>query len=202
MNDEERGRLAFGRAIQIMTIVLLCVACVLTVHLTILTNRITRAVDANAENVTKTMATAARISEKGDKLELRVTKWRRTVRADEVASALDEVTKIGDGLGGEGAGPDAKAKAEIAHLLARIRGSGLRFEYDGKRHSSARFYLQMLAKQKAYEKTLASAEDFIANVATRTMTGKSYRVVAADGSKRELADWLAERLREHRAGRE
>lgn len=200
MADERTARVALDRAIQVMTIVLLCVACVLMVRLTILTNRITRTLDTNAENIVKVTATAARISEKVDRIELRLSRWRKAIKIDEVASTLDEVAKIAWGLGGEGAG--ANAKAEIAHLLSRIRGSRLGFEYDGKRHSATRFYFQMLAKHKAYERTLASAEDFIADVATKTMTGKTYHVVAADGSRRELAEWLAERLREHRAGRE
>ena len=202
MPSEDKTTVALSRTIQIMTVVLLCVACILMVHLTILANRITRTLEANAENVAKITATAARVSEKIDKIEMRAERWLRVTRADEVISTLDAVARIGEGFIRGSTGPDPNVKSEIAHLLSRIRGSPLAFEYGGNRYSAARFYYQILAKHKAHERTLASAEDFIANVATSTITGKTYHVVAADGSKRELAEWLAERLREHRAGRE
>ena len=150
--------------------------------------------------------TATRILDQVDRVVDRVESLERrldaVVSVDEVESILEEVAKLRSGAGAESLALKPEAEAEVKYLLRCVRRSGLTFEYSGKAHSATRFYLQLLAKHKAYEKTLTSAEDFIEKVATKTIAGNTYHVRIEDGGRQGLAAWLLEALRERRAGGE
>ncbi len=201
MDGGEKSGFPSDRAVRILLIALLSIACVFMVYLTVLVRRVLVTLETNGERIEKVFVLAAGTAEKVERGEARVTKWLEGIGAARAADVLDEVADVAKGLGRESAGPDANAQAEIAHLLSRIRSSGLTFEGGGKPYSATRLYLQLYGKYKLYEKSLGSAEDFIGRVAAKGVTGRKYSVVEKDGAKRELGEWPREALAEHRAGR-
>jgi hypothetical protein len=95
---------------------------------------------------------------------------------------------------------EPRAEAEIKWLLSQIGSSKARFAYDNKKKSALMFYAHVYAKYKIYKKTLASAEDFIAKVGTKTITGKPYYITVPGGQQVELGQWLRAKLTARRAG--
>jgi hypothetical protein len=97
------------------------------------------------------------------------------------------------------ADPDAKAKAEIDHLLKFITDSKATFIRNGDPHKAAEAVEHIKAKRDHYIKKISSAEDFVKLAATKSaLSGKNYQVKLADGTTRENAAWLLEELKRHR----
>jgi hypothetical protein len=195
------------QAIQWLTLVLLIVACVLLVYTTATVRRLNILLDAISNDLAESLATTARLSRQVDDISVRVEsfggKLKDAVKLDEVESVLAQVASIGSGrgeAGGKVVTLDARAAAEIGHLVSRVAQCDGRFEADGKSYSRRRFHLQLLAKRKAYEGSIASAEDFIERVAARTVTGKDYFVVLEDGTRKSVREWLGGELTEYREG--
>lgn len=193
------------QVIQWLTLVLLIVACVLLVYMTTTVGRLNHLLDRISDDLAQSLATTARLSRQVDDVSARVEsfggKLKDAAKLDEVESALAEVASIRSSqreVGGKGVTLDADAMAEIRHLVACVARCDGRFEADGKSYSPRRLHMQLLAKRKVYEGSLASTEDFIERVAARTMTGKDYFVVLKDGTRKSVREWLGEALREYR----
>lgn len=178
----------------LLACVLLALLCVSVLRLTMLVDRADRTLQAISEDVKQTAGTTARIARHVDRLEESV---RQALPIDEAASLLDAAAAIREPAEG---GLTAAAEEEIRHLLSCLRRPELRFEYSGKEYSAGRFHLQLYAKYQAYRHTLASAEDFIAKIATETISGHPYHVLEG-GRKRPLDAWLRAQLDRHRAGK-
>ena len=93
------------------------------------------------------------------------------------------------------------AEGEIRYLLSEIRASKAKFEYAGRPQSAMSLYARLYAKQRTLGKTLASAEDFVDKVASKSITGKAYHVTEPGGAKQELGDWLRAKLAAKRGAR-
>ena len=190
---ERRLRLA----VQCALVALLLIACVFMVYLTLLVRRLTVTMEVMSEDLAQVMATTARVSRNVDRVEERLRVWYEDL---DIAGTAAEAVDVALSLGGETVKVEPRAEDEITWLLRQIGSSKAKFAYDDKEKSALSFYARLYAKYKVYKKTLASAEDFIDKVATKTITGKPYYITEPGGEKVELGDWLRARLAERRAG--
>jgi hypothetical protein len=192
MQESLRTDSLLVRVLLVLMCVLLALLCAAVWRLTALVDRADRTLAAISEDVKQTASTTARISRHVDRLE---ESARQALPISEAESLLDAAAAV---RGPAEGGLAPAAEEEIRHLLSCLRRPELRFEYSGGQHSAGRFYLQLCAKCQTYRRTLASAEDFIARVATQTITGHPYYVVQ-DGEKRPLDAWLRAELEKHRS---
>lgn len=94
--------------------------------------------------------------------------------------------------------------AEIDALIARVgQAQGVVFVRNGSAHSAAEAAAHLQRKRIAAGGRFASAEQFIDLVGSRSsVTGRPYRVRAADGHEVDSALWLRRLLRDVRAARD
>ncbi len=193
--DESSSRSAENRGlkttIQYAIIGLLLIACVFMVYLTLLARRLTVTMEAMSENVTTVMATTARVAKHVDNVEKRLHALFQDV---DIAGAAAGAADVARSLGGEAVEMEPRAEGEITWLFGQIRSSKARFAYDDTKKSALSFYMRLYAKYKVYKKTIASAEDFIDKVATKTITGKPYYITEPGGKQVELGQWLRAKL--------
>ena len=93
--------------------------------------------------------------------------------------------------------------AEIDALIDRVaKAKGVIFIRNGTEHTAAQAAEHLQRKRKAAGKRIATPEQFIDKLGTRSsMTGKAYRVRLPDGKEIDSAVWLIGSLRDIRAGR-
>ena len=93
--------------------------------------------------------------------------------------------------------------AEIDALIDRVaKAKGVIFIRNGTEHTAAQAAEHLQRKRKAAGKRIATPEQFIDKLGTRSsMTGKAYRVRLPDGKEIDSAVWLNGLLRDIRAGR-
>jgi hypothetical protein len=93
--------------------------------------------------------------------------------------------------------------AEIDALIDRVaHAEGVIFIRNGSEHTAAEAAAHLQRKREAAGKRIATPEQFIDALGTRSsMTGKPYRVRLPDGKEIDSAVWLQGLLREIRAGR-
>lgn len=191
---EDRG---LKVAIQYALAGLLIIACVFMVYLTLLVRQLTVTIDAMSKHVAQVMATTARISKHVDRVEDRL----RVLYEDlDIAGTAKEAVDVALSLRGEAVKIEPRAEDEITWLLGQIRSSKAKFAYDDKKKSALSFYARLYGKYRVLKKTLASAEDFIDKVATKTITGKPYYITEPGGEQVELGQWLRAKLKARRAG--
>lgn len=161
------------------------------------------AIIAISADVKQMSTTGAQISEHLQKLDARLqsleAKAADAVNLSELEHVLDEAAMLRDENSTAGGTLSPDAEREIKHLLSHVRHSKHRFAYANEDKGGMRFYLQLFTKYKTYEKVLASAEDFIDKVGTKTIAGHSYQVVVGDEESVALDKWLAEELKAYRA---
>ena len=187
------------RSVLVLCACFMVVSCIFVWRLATVLDRI----EDTLSDIQQITGTAARISEQlGDLVNRMEQLERRTgevLAREDIGHLLDELVELSGAQGDETARLDASVDREINALLARIAGPGLRFEYGGRNRSAAWVAVRLHAKYRLYRKTVTSAEDFIENVASTTMTGDRYYVVHADGTKQDLDTWLLGALREYRS---
>ncbi|MUV13652.1 DUF5329 family protein [Noviluteimonas gilva] len=93
--------------------------------------------------------------------------------------------------------------AEIDALIDRVaKAKGVIFIRNGTEHTAAQAAEHLQRKRKAAGKRIATPEQFIEQLGTRSsVTGKAYRVRLPNGTEIDSAVWLNGLLREVRAGR-
>lgn len=99
------------------------------------------------------------------------------------------------------AAPDARAQAEIGHLLEYVATPGCQFQRNGSWHdgAEARGHLQQKYDYLVKRKLVTDAESFIARAATESsMSGSAYQVKCGDGKAVASAVWLKEELQRFR----
>lgn len=95
--------------------------------------------------------------------------------------------------------PDARADAEIRHLLAFVADSGCTFIRNGDRHDAASASAHLAMKYGKAKAKLATPEQFIEYVATGSyFTGREYRVQCPGQPETASAAWLQRELRSAR----
>lgn len=160
------------------------------------------AIVAISADVKQMSASGAQISQHLQQLDRRLQsveeKAMDAMNLDELEHILDEVDAIRDAQPPAAGGPSSDAEREIKYLLSQIRNSPHRFVYSDENKGGLRFSLQLYAKYKVYDKIIASAEDFIEKVGTKSIAGQPYRVVISPEETVALNDWLREMLRTYR----
>jgi hypothetical protein len=187
-------------AVQCALVALLLIACVFMIYLTLLVRRLTVTMEVMSEDLAQVMATTARVAEDVDRVEERIQTWYKSFGGNKVVGVVDGLARVARGLTGEAADSSASANEEIAYLLSQVRTSKAKFEYAGREQSAMSLYARLYAKYKAYGEAIASAEDFIDRVASKSMAGKAYHVTEPGGEKVELGRWLRAKLEAKRAG--
>ncbi len=195
-----------SRLVPIVSACLLALACLLVWRVSMLVYRVEQSIVTVSADVRQVTGTMARVANLVDRLTERIERLERkteeAIGTDELEMALDEIKDVRESLSTaeEPFGPEVEK--EIRYLLGQIRWSGLKFEISGKYRSAFRSYLYLLAKYRAYRKTLRSADDFIEKVATKTITGHPYYVLLEDGKKMALGAFLKDALEKRRAAGE
>ena len=90
---------------------------------------------------------------------------------------------------------------EIAFLLQQVEtAQGCTFYRNGSAHTPAEALAHMARKYRHFQDEIASAEDFIARSATRSLlTRRPYWVTCNGAERQHTADWLTEALSRLRA---
>lgn len=95
----------------------------------------------------------------------------------------------------------AETADEIQHLLGYVGGSGCTFVRNGVESDATAARKHLATKYEYTKGHVASAEDFIRSVASRSiMSGEPY-VVRCGSSQFLSEDWLTNELRRYREGR-
>jgi hypothetical protein len=103
------------------------------------------------------------------------------------------------------AGPDAAARAEIAHLLKYLESSGCHFHRNGSWFAPQRAADHLNQKYEYLLKKglVTSVETFIERAATQSsQSDKPYAVKCGDAAPVSSADWLHDELQRFRAKEE
>lgn len=99
------------------------------------------------------------------------------------------------------AAPDARADAEIHHLLSFVAASGCIFIRNGEPHDSKAASEHLAMKYGKAKAKLATPEQFIEYVATgSSFTGREYRVQCPGQPETASAVWLQRELLSTRRG--
>jgi allantoicase len=100
------------------------------------------------------------------------------------------------------AAPEARAQAEIRHLLDYVATPGCEFNRNGSWHegAEARSHLQKKYDYLVKRNLVTDAESFIQGAATESsMSGKDYQVRCGGGKAQASAAYLKEELARFRA---
>ena len=98
--------------------------------------------------------------------------------------------------GGEGSRPPSEPE-RIAALLAAVERSGARFVREGTEYSGAEGRRHLERKLRYAGDRIATAEEFIAGIASRSsITGRQYLVRLPGGAEMECGAWLRQKLAE------
>lgn len=100
------------------------------------------------------------------------------------------------------AAPDARAQAEIAHLLDYVASPGCQFKRNGSWHKGdeARSHLRKKYDYLLKRNLVTDAESFIERAATQSsMSGRDYLVQCGEGKPVASAAYLKEELSRYRA---
>lgn len=93
------------------------------------------------------------------------------------------------------AAPDARADAEIRHLVDFIAASGCQFIRNGDAHDSKAAAEHLLMKYGKAKSRLSTPEQFIDKVASRSyLTGSEYRVRCPGKPEIASGNWLVTEL--------
>ena len=196
------------RAVLILLAIFLAGASVVVWRVWLIAVRLEEPLLNTAADVNEVTATAAHISRQVDKIGERLAdleqEWdslKASMGVDEVASLLDSAADLRRALGTGGDGPSREAEREIDHLFGVIRGFDHEFACGDRELSPLELYVALRTKYQVYRKGISSAEQFVDDMATKTVIGNPYRVVFEDGEKRPLNEWLREALESHRGRR-
>jgi len=97
------------------------------------------------------------------------------------------------------------ARQEIAHLFSYLETSGCQFNRNGSWHDAheAADHLNTKYQYLLGKELISSAEDFVANAATRSsMSGQAYMVKCKDAVPVESAAWFLAELETYRKSRQ
>ena len=165
------------RFVLLLTAVLLCGLILFVWRLSILVQRLDRSVEALSLDVKNVTQSASDIA--GDLLDPK--------------QLVDELSE------GEDSSVDPVAAREIRYLMDCIGQPDLRYEYGDDNHSAAWVQAKFWMKYRAFSNDIASAEDFIRKVASKTHENETYYVIEKNGNKIELSTFLTEALKKYRS---
>lgn len=149
-----------------------------------------------------TNGAVANAARKTDEAVARLARLEKTAEGvlglDDLEATMDALNELRDQKHADPKKQSEECRKEIAWLLEHVGKSGLEFIHNDDRRSAAYFSTHLWIKQQFFKKTVGSAEDFIANVATQSLSGHTYQVIEKDGAKTELRVWLMRALEAQR----
>lgn len=174
-----------------MLSVLLAFCCFLLWRISQVAMRVETVIAQNTEEITQIAKTAANVSKELDRAMQTIESLEESIRGSFDPEMFQDMMATSVATEAEDGGKLAEQDAEaILALLDRIRESGLRFGYDNKEFSAHRMYVQLNIKFRTFRRDLASVDEFIDRVATKTINGHTYSVIEKDGTRKPLPEWL------------
>lgn len=187
-------------------VLLLCVTSLLMYRMAVVVSRLENlvgSVSSDVKSVTSTVSDLSQdISDIRDDLSGLKDKAREAIPYEEARSIIEEAFAIGAAAEGDEAELSDEAEHEIKALLARLMSSGYESQCGDNKQSAATLYARLYGKLKLKKASIGSAEDFIEQVASQSMTGDIYYLLDAEGNEIVLSDWMRGQLAEVRAGSE
>ncbi len=167
--------------------------------------RIEQSMVAMSGDIKKMTTTAGNIAADVDNIRERMVVLEKTtedaVGWDDIMTVFDETKKVRESAT-KPATPLAKnVETEVYYLLKQITSSDKRFALIGRPSSGSFAGAYLLGKYKLYANTINSAEQFIDDIATKSITGNTYYVYTNETEKTPLADFLKNALKKYRASK-
>ena len=188
----------------LMRLVLVLIACLLSSSIYLIWRvaavvyRLEQQVVILGSDVQQVTATSAHIAAQMDRMvegmEKIEAKTSQALHKDEFRALIDEAEQLGPDIF-KGDPPDDVTVRQINRLLKAVAESGLQFKSNRRRYPAEKFSTLLYSKYWLYRKSIDSVDDFIDNVAARSMLGGPYMVIHGDDREQPVADWLREQLR-------
>ena len=191
--------------VLVLVAVLIGMLCLFVWRLSEVAREIERSISAMSADVQEVTQVAAELARQVEELSERVEGQVDELSAqldskdEELAAMWEEAASLAKTWQQEDAEVDHNVEEEINHLLAYIDQPGLKFEQSGKSVTPSWLGFKLARKREIYGAAVTSAEDFIENVASKTVAGNSYYVIDEDGEKEELGRWLLDELHRYRS---
>ncbi len=193
-----------ARGLIIVLVVLLGFSCYLLWRISMVAYRAEVLLVNVSGDIEQVMQTSARVSQRIDELDQAISDLRERslnmVRPTEVKALLESIEQGVADARAEGK-TSPQVEAEISALLEAVSSCGLSFVRRGGPHSGPAFALWLEGKKLLHPGRFASAEEFIDEVATRSVLGTRYQVILKSGEKQDLAEWLKQKLAELQAAK-
>ena len=190
-------------AVLIALILLLAMCCYFVYRLSMVAYRVEESVVAvsdDVEDVASTVAILCRdVSAIREEIATLRTKAQDSIPYEEARHAIEEALALGAAAKADSSALSPTAEREISALLKSLTSSGCTAEVGGRKQSIFALHSRVYGRYKLKKNTLTSAEDFIDQVATATMLGKTYYLVDKSGERVQLRTWLTDRLEAIRA---
>ena len=165
--------------------------------------RIEQSVMSMSGDVKKMTTTAGNIAVDVDNIRKRMTaleeKTEDAVGWDDLMTVFDETKKVRESATKPAEPLAEHVRTEIYYLLRQVSLSENRFALIGRPSSGYMAGAYLLGKYKLYANTINSAEQFIDDIATKSITGNTYYVYSNETEKTPLADFMKDALRKYRA---
>jgi hypothetical protein len=188
------------RLVLVMVCVLLGMCCLFLWSLSMTLYRVERVLAATAGDIKRVAGTVAAVSARVDELNASIDRLAeakdRLLDEERVQGLLASIREMSES--GDDEPMSADAEEEIDSLLRAVRRSKMRFKIKDRDYGAFSFYLWLKGKKAVYPGDVGSAEDFIAKVAGKSITGRDYFAVDAEGNAVPLEDWLTHRLEDLR----
>lgn len=112
-------------------------------------------------------------------------------RHSRFAAALALLLSLMLATGPASSAPSAQVDATIHYLIEYVSGSDLTFVRNASEYTPGEAAVHMAKKYRHFRDDIATAEDFIALCASKSlMSGKPYLVVDRQGNTHNTGDWL------------
>ena len=174
----------------------LAVGCWFGWRMVVLTQRVEAQLDAVEARL---QAIDDKVAAMGEGMAAAKQRTAATLQLDDLAVILSAVQEARDSPELDEGTPE-EVDAEISALLAAIRAREGDFLCDGEPCSPFSLHARLYAKRLVHGDRIATTEQFIADVAARSMSGLPYEVPGdAEGTEaRPLDAWLTDQLARHR----
>jgi len=186
-------------AVFLALVVLLAMCSYLVFRSATLIYRLEQSVVAVSSDVKEVASTAATLSQDVAAIREDIVNVKEkaldSIRYEEARHAIDEAIAFGAAAKAESSQLTDTAEEEISALLKSLVVSGCTAEVYGRKQSIMTLYGRIYGKYKLKQNVLTSAEDFIAQIASKSVLGNTYYLVDKDGEKSELSEWLTNRLK-------
>ena len=189
--------------VLVVLILLLGLCCYFVYRVSMVAYRVEESIVAVSSDLKEVTSTVAAVSRDVSAIREDIAKFKEkakeSVPYEEARQAIEEALALGAAAKADSSALSASAEREINALLKSLILCGLRVEVGGRTQSVLILYGWIYGEYKIKQNTLTSAEDFIDQVGTKSILGKTYYLVDQEGNRVQLSTWLMNRLRGIRA---